>query len=66
MKTIGFLVLAIGIYVIVDPKFVHIKNIANSDVKEFAGKLFLDKFEIKFNYSNWKYTGRSFHESWIA
>ena len=44
MKTIGFLVLAIGIYVIVDPKFVHIANIANSDVKEFAGKLFFDKF----------------------
>ena len=47
MKTIGFFVLAIGVYVIVDPKFVHIKNIANSDVQEFAGKLFLDEIEIK-------------------
>ena len=42
LKLIGFFVFVIGIYVIVDPKFIHIKNIANSDVKEFAGNFYIN------------------------
>lgn len=40
LKIIGFIVLATGVYILVDPKFIHIKNIANSDVKEFAGNFY--------------------------
>lgn len=36
-KLLGIVILAIGIYVLVDPKFTHLKNIANFDLTKAAG-----------------------------
>lgn len=36
-KILGIVILAIGIYVLVDPKFSYLKNIANFDLTKTAG-----------------------------
>lgn len=45
-QLLGLLILAVGIYVLVDPKFVQFNNLANFNVTAAAGNLLIKNFKL--------------------